>query len=114
MAEGEVSVTNKNGDLQSTNHVNHFVNQFTSGGRVNMTRAEAADVIESFILGKGGPWDWDDFLSLPQSDEELEQIRARCDSLPEEFPPQQRTHYCGLEGIEVLRKYVAFLRNRAA
>jgi hypothetical protein len=80
---------------------------------VKLTRAEAADVIESFVQRKGGPWDWDDFISVPQTDRELEQIRARCASLPREFPPQQSGHYCGPQGIEVLKKYVVLLRNTA-
>jgi hypothetical protein len=80
---------------------------------VKLTRAEAADVIESFVEGKGGSWDWDDFISVRQSDKELEQIRAHCASLPNEFPPQQSGHYCGPQGIEVLKKYVVLLRNTA-
>ena len=30
-----------------------------------LTRSEAAEVIENFLEGRGGPYDWDDFCTFP-------------------------------------------------
>jgi len=79
-----------------------------------LTREEVAHQIETFLAGGGGPYDWDDFISIPIADSDLEAIRARCAGLPEEFPPIQETEYCGEGGRVVLRNYVNQLRGRAA
>ena len=76
-----------------------------------MTKTEIADLIESFLDGSCGDWDWDDFIHTRLNDPELENIQRRCDRLPLEFPPTERGHYCGAEGVEVLKKMVEDLRR---
>ncbi len=76
-----------------------------------MTRTEVADVIESFLDGSCGRWDWDDFLHTKLNDSELERIQIRCANLPQEFPPTEQGHYCDAEGFLVLRKMVGDLRR---
>ena len=40
-----------------------------------LTPEQVADYIENFLDGKGGPWDWDDFISFAINDPYLDQIR---------------------------------------
>jgi hypothetical protein len=74
------------------------------------TREEVAGTIMAFMDGTGGPYDWDDFICGGNiEDSELESIRARCASLPLEFPPLQEGSYCGDGGIEVMRGFISQL-----
>ena len=75
--------------------------------------AEVAGVLEAFIDESGEPYDWDDFVCGGRiADPGLEAIRARCASLPEEFPPTISGHYCSDVGVEVIRGFAAHLRTR--
>ena len=76
-----------------------------------MTKTEIANLIESFLDGSCGEWDWDDFIHTKLNTPELEEIQKRCAYLPQEFPPMERGHYCGAEGFEVLKKMVNDLRR---
>lgn len=78
---------------------------------VQLTRSEVATIIDEFLSGVGGRWDWDDFCSFPIADPELESIRQRCIGVRDEYPSE--TGYCGDEGLRVLRGFVAQLRQRA-
>jgi hypothetical protein len=78
---------------------------------VVMTRTEIANLIESFLDGSCGEWEWDDFIQTPLKDPEPEEFRRRCDRLPQEFPPTERGHYCGAEGFKVLKQIAADLRR---
>ncbi len=75
---------------------------------------QVADWIENFLEGKGGSWDWDDFISLPINDPELDKIRLRCCDLSEEFPPGENEDYCSEEGVRVMREYIRQLRQQSA
>lgn len=81
---------------------------------VDVTADHVAATIENFVEGRGGAWDWDDFLSSRIADLRLEAIRQRCSGLSEEFPPQAPGHYCGGDGVEVMRAFVRELRNLPA
>jgi hypothetical protein len=74
-----------------------------------MTRAAVADVIEQFLDGTGGEWDWDDFCSVRIADPELDAIRIRCISFHDEHPSPKG--YCSPEGYEVMRGLVKALRQ---
>lgn len=76
-----------------------------------MTKREIADLIESFLDGSCGEWDWDDFMNERLSDPELKEIQVRCASVPQEYPPTERGHYCGPEGLKVLKQMVTDLRR---
>ncbi len=75
------------------------------------TREQVAAEIEAFIKNKGGPWDWDDFISIHIDDPELENIRRRCAGLDKELPPDRDGVFCSAEGIEVLKAYIRQLRS---
>ena len=76
-----------------------------------MTRAEVAQCLEDFLEGRGGRWDWDDFISIRLKDPELESIRLRCASLPERYPPERAGHYCNEEGMGIMRAFLSDLRK---
>ncbi|HEY9402012.1 MAG TPA: hypothetical protein VIQ24_04925 [Pyrinomonadaceae bacterium] len=77
----------------------------------NLTKDEVADEIEAFLNASGSAHDWSDFCSFTIADPELDEIRARCAQLREEFPPDPSGGYCNEAGIKVLRGYVANLRH---
>jgi hypothetical protein len=76
-----------------------------------LTRAEVATLIEDFIEGRCGPWDWDDFIStMTFDDEALRLVQSRCAGLPIEFPPANPRHYCSNEGLNVVREVAEKLK----
>jgi hypothetical protein len=76
------------------------------------TQKEIAQVIEDFLSGKGGRWDWDDFTSIRINDTpELDAIRIRCATLPDSHPPDRPGCYCNDEGIRVLESILNDLRS---
>ena len=74
------------------------------------TREEAAKAIENFVDGTGGPWDWDDFISVRIADEELEAIRVKCLRTQSEYPGGPN-RWCNDEGLEVLRSLAKQIRS---
>jgi len=78
--------------------------------RSKVTRAEVAQTIENFANGNGGPWNWDDFISVRIADEELEAIRLECLRTQFEYPggPNQ---WCNERGLEVLRGLAEEIRT---
>lgn len=78
-----------------------------------MDNKDVISIIKSFLDGTAKDWEWDDFISVPiKNDPFLEEIRKRCVSLPDEFPPAKGKGYCNKEGIEVLKKYIHKLEER--
>ena len=75
-----------------------------------MNAREVATVIDDFVSGRGGRWDWDDFLSLTIGDPRLDAIRKRCSALPDDFPHAEPGHYCSDQGLDVLHEFVCELR----
>lgn len=76
-----------------------------------MTRIKLADLLEGFVNGTCGPWEWDDFISVQHKDPEIEKIRLRCEVLDVEFPPRRPHEYCNDDGAAVLMNYVRQLRE---
>jgi hypothetical protein len=66
------------------------------------TAAEVADKIERHIQGTEGPWDWDDFTSVPIADDRLDAIRVRCLELDHALPEER---------MQEFREIVQRLRN---
>ena len=81
--------------------------------KVNREPAEVARYIQDFIDQSGGEWDWDDFTSIAISDPHLDEIRLRCGTIQDEFPPTQEGEWCAPEGLAALREIVSEL-NAAA
>jgi hypothetical protein len=72
---------------------------------------DIAAILEDFLADRLGKWDWDDFISVPLKDPGLDRVRARCASLPEEFPPEHPEHYCNADGFEAIRDMAEALRR---
>jgi len=81
------------------------------GATTKRTRADVCRTIEKFVDGGGGHWDWDDFLSVADSDALLEQVRCRCADVCEQFPPEGPGQWCGPRGLDELRKIAQELRE---
>jgi hypothetical protein len=79
--------------------------------KTERSRGEVADIIERFVDGICGKWDWDDFISWPIVDPHLDAIRTRCAGMSQEFPTAEKRHYCNEAGMEVLRQMVRELRQ---
>jgi hypothetical protein len=79
--------------------------------RIRRSKEEVATILEEFIEGRGGKWNWDDFVFVDIDDPELDRIRERCDLLSHEFPPDAPGQYCSDRGVEVIRNFIAELRK---
>lgn len=80
------------------------------GFGVKVSREDVEKYIEDFLSGKGGPWDWDDFISIRiKNNPELERIRLICARLSDQYPPDQGG-YCNSEGMKVLGQILDELR----
>lgn len=78
-----------------------------------MTCEDVLTILEQFLDGSGNPYDWDAFtLGAVFTDPYLRNLQIRMANLGNEFPPASRGHYCGPEGIEVIRESIRELRAR--
>jgi hypothetical protein len=76
-----------------------------------MTRQEAATVIDRFIDGTGGPWDWDDFISTRHRDVVVKRAAEVGVAVGKLYPADTRGSYCGSSGLELLRTLANSLRE---
>lgn len=67
---------------------------------------EAIATIRDFLDGRGNPWAWDDFLSVPPSDPEVVRLQGFCRKLAYDYPPQESTEFCSSAGMDRLRAEV--------
>ena len=74
------------------------------------TPEEVAQIIDRFLDGTGGDWDWGDFCSIKITDPELDQVREFCLFANSEYPPTEKGHYCNSEGFNRLREVARNLR----
>ncbi len=79
---------------------------YISKHRNRLTAHEVADTIERHILGTEGPWDWDEFTSVPIANDRLDEIRMRCSELDSPTPISN-------EKREELKQIVEQLRNQS-
>jgi hypothetical protein len=73
---------------------------------MNQERSKVVCLVRQFIQGNVGPYEWDDFLSIPLKDTVLEQLRITCVELPKTHPPTDRNHYCSPAGLMELEKQI--------
>jgi hypothetical protein len=83
-------------------------------GAIKRTKEEVARIIESFLDGTCGDWDWDDLCSIKIEDPELDHLRVLCSSACFTYPPTEKGHYCSPEGREYLRHLARSLRQSAS
>ncbi len=80
---------------------------------IERSGAEIARLIDSFLDGSCGEWDWDDFISIGLKSPALEQIRRECAAMPDKYPATEKGHYCNREGKERLREIADELRRES-
>ena len=68
------------------------------------TPDEVARIVEEFLDGTGGKWDWDDFCSIKIDGQELDHIRVLCSNASVAYPPTEKGHYCSAQGRDYLRE----------
>jgi hypothetical protein len=78
---------------------------------VTRTKQEVGDIIERFVDGTGGNWDWDDFCSYRIADPDLDLIRVKCSGLDSTHPPTVKGHFCNENGIQLMREMIQSLRG---
>ena len=44
----------------------------------NLSAAGAIEIVDDFLKNRGGPYDWDDFLTLPVKNELVDAFRRQC------------------------------------
>ena len=44
----------------------------------NLSAAGAIEIVHDFLENRGGPYDWDDFLTLPVKNELVDAFRRQC------------------------------------
>jgi len=77
-----------------------------------MTGKEVANLIQRFLDGTCGRWEWDDFISGARIyDARLREIQSRCGNLSIEFPSAEQDQYCNSEGLAILKGYIAELEG---
>lgn len=75
------------------------------------TDAEIALVIENFVNRTPGKWEWDDFISVPYSNERIK-AAGICLRVGHDFP-RGATRWCSDEGLERLRAIASQSRGSA-
>jgi len=70
-----------------------------------------ASTIERFVAGTASPYEWDDVVSVPFADPEVEAIRQEAESVDTRFPPTRPSEYCSDEGSAFLLMLVTRLRG---
>lgn len=79
----------------------------------DLTPDQVADLIEKFVDGIGGPYDWDDYISIPSRIPALEEIRRECEDVCVRFPPEKETEWCSPAGGAELRRLARKARQLA-
>ena len=74
----------------------------------------AAKVIESFVDGSCGPYDWDDFLNGSKNDADFQKIREECERIEIDYPARSGHEWCDDEGCRALLAIAARLRRGAS
>jgi oligopeptide transport system permease protein len=72
---------------------------------------KVAAMLEAFVDGTGDSYDWDDFISIPQKDPLLEQVRDRCAGLSWEYQSPTPNRYCSEAGMQVFLEIARQLRS---
>jgi hypothetical protein len=74
---------------------------------------DAAELIESFVNGTCGPYDWDDFLNGSKKDTRLQEIREECERVEIDHPARTEHEWCNDGGAQALLAIAARLRREA-
>jgi phosphatidylglycerol:prolipoprotein diacylglycerol transferase len=79
----------------------------------SLSRLQVAELLENFVMDRGGDWDWEIIEEETFSDPLLLEVQTRFISLPADFPPDlNESGYCNEQGLIVLLDYARLLRAR--
>ena len=70
-----------------------------------------ASTIERFVAGTADPYEWDNVVSAPFDDPELDVLRKEAEGVDSRFPPTRPGEYCSDEGAAYLLTLAARLRG---
>ena len=72
-------------------------------------RERISDLLERFVMGNIGEWEFDDFISSVSNDELIEEARLKVISLPDLYPPLSKRHYTSARGLSEIKTIAANL-----
>ena len=75
---------------------------------MRLSSIEVADLIDRFLRGEVGPYEWDDFISIRSRDPRIERVRRECLEIPDRYPTE--SGYCNDAGVARLRELASSLR----
>lgn len=78
-----------------------LANYWTRNHPKKTSKNDAISIIENFLNNSEGPYDWDDFLTFPIEDPEVEALRLKCINIKWETK----------EGRQLLREELAKLKT---
>jgi hypothetical protein len=87
-----------------------FYKRSNSPGDCTLTRSDVAELIDRLLNHSGAAREWDDFVSIPHSDPEIERVRRYIVSLDREHPSGTGTDYLSPAGLRELRLLAERLR----
>lgn len=72
---------------------------------------DSAAIIESFLSGSCGDYDWDDFLTIPSPDPLIQAVKNYCADSHFHYPPSMDGHWCSETGALKLTQLSVHLRT---
>jgi len=81
-------------------------------GAPDPTPKQIADTIDEFLDGKGGPYDWHDFVTHHSyKNPKLEDIRKECVEIGKKFPTDDKKSWCSEQGKNELLRISERIRD---
>jgi len=78
-----------------------------------MTKEEAADLLERFVKGGIGDYEFDDFLIFRHKDPLVFYVASVVSNIDHDYPPDKPGYYCNEAGLQRLLELAALLREKA-
>lgn len=63
-------------------------------------RNRVAEMLRRFVNGTSSPWEFDDFISTPQRDIDLEEARVEILAIPNQFPADTADAFASERGLD--------------
>jgi hypothetical protein len=78
-----------------------------------ISKTEIMDILERFLKGTLGSWAWDDLISAPIKDQELESVHKELLKIRSDFPSGAMGAWCSREGVEQIKRLYERLSGKA-
>jgi hypothetical protein len=73
------------------------------------SREEIIKTFAGFLEGWDGSHDWDNFVTYPLKNPNLEKVRKECFEVYHQYPSDKKGEWCSEEGFHELRRIFARL-----